>query len=122
MFFSHRPKIDSRNFVSIAKKSFFLKYLKRKGLVSIIPTSVTKKNEAVDFKDLLDETKIRLTYYDLLKDYKYFRLEYYYIDIKTQEGDPRRSKVFIPSKINFDAKSMTLPQVLLHGLVPVFLN
>jgi len=97
------------------KKSFFLNYLKNRGLINVDQNNILKKNESVDFKDLLDENKIRITYYDIIRDYFYFTDAYYYFRVNVEEDDSGK----VEPKLGFDSKSMDLKKVLSYALIPV---
>ena len=100
-----------------SRKGFFLKFLKNKGLINLDETNVLKKNESIDFKDLMDENKLRITYYDIFKDYRNFSDAYYYFRVKIQE-DPN-NPINQQPKLPFDSKSMDLKKVLNYALIPV---
>jgi hypothetical protein len=99
----------------LPKKSFFLNYLKNRGLINVEQNIVSTKNESVDFKDLLDENKIRITYYDIIRDYFYFTDAYYYYRVKAIKSNLTN----VEPKLGFDSKSMDLKKVLLYVFVPV---
>jgi hypothetical protein len=84
------------NVLRFQRKGFFLKYLQRKNLIKQEDT----KQQSIDLKNLLDENNIKITYYDIFKDWKNFRNEYYYETPKFEE-EPE------PKKPSFDKKDMS---------------
>lgn len=84
------------NFLKISKKKFFLKYLKKKGL--IVKKDDVVENKVIDLNDLLNENKVKITFSDIFRDWINFRKAYYYIKFE-REPVPK-------TKITFDKKDM----------------
>jgi hypothetical protein len=81
-------------FIKINRKDFFLKYLQRKNLIKEENT----KQQSIDLKDLLDENKIKLTFADILRDWRYFRNAYYFKEVEEKPDEPK--------KLPFEKKDM----------------
>lgn len=96
------------------KRPFFLNYLKYRGLINIEKESISK-NEIVDFKDLLDENKIKITYYDIIRDYFYFTDAYYYFKVKVKEEPENK----VGPNLGFDSKNMDIKKLLAYVFIPV---
>jgi hypothetical protein len=88
----------NKNFLKISRKTFFLKYLKNRGIIKTKDEIV--ENQSIDLKDLLNENKIRITYSDIFRDWLNFRRAYYW---RKLENLP------VPeTKIPFEKKDMTI--------------
>lgn len=89
------------NFYFFQNKGFFLKYMQSKGFIPDpnIKKSELKKQEGVNLKELLDDKNIQITLSDIITDYRYFKREYYSIDLN--------QKVLKP-KLPFEVKDLTV--------------
>jgi len=68
----------------------------------------------VDLKELLDEKKLRITFSDIVRDYLYFRKEYYYFDEKTYQYNHYNNRPDVIDKetyLPFNSKTITLKKV-----------
>jgi hypothetical protein len=90
------PQLNKRLIYS-PRRTFLLKYLQQRGLMKQENT----KQQAIDLKNLLDENNIKLTYYDIYKDWKNFRNAYYFMKLPEE---PQKE----PKKLPFDKKDMTV--------------
>ena len=88
-------------FYLFQNKGFFLKYMQTKGFIPDpnIKKSELKKQEGVNLKELLDEKNIKITISDIITDYRYFKREYYLIDLSPKVAKP---------KLPFEAKELTV--------------
>jgi hypothetical protein len=104
-----------KNYNKLSKKTFFLKYMQSKGIIpdpKKKPESMTeiKKTEGLNLKELLDEKNIQINISDILKDYKYFKREYYTVDL-----NPPQEKPNLP----FDRKDISFKKVFHYYFVQV---
>ena len=117
--FVHKSKNSGSGFNKFTKNSFFLKYMHKKGLIpdpSIKnqKQDEIKKPESINLKELLDERNIQISMSDIVRDYKYFKREYYSIDL-----NPPPEKPNMP----FDRKDITFKKVFHYYFIQVkFLN
>ena len=104
-----------KNFNKFSKKTFFLKYMQKKGIIpdpnaKPQPISEIKKSEGLNLKELLDEKNIQISFSDILRDYKYFKREYYSVDLNPP---PKQSN------LPFDKKDISFKKVFHYYFVQV---
>lgn len=122
---------NTKKLNNISRKSFFIKYLIRNNYIHIESNDIKnlKRNTDINLNELLNEKNIKLSYYDIFTDYKYFRKDYYffnpnhhqnYVD-KFKTENEKNPKIQLP----FDEKNITLSKALKYIFIsqsPLDLN
>jgi hypothetical protein len=96
----------TKKLIGLFRKQFFLKYLEKKGMIK--DTTVGKKEDKIDLKELLDEKNVKIKLSDIMTDYRYFKKEYYTYDgsAYAEPGDiqsppPEPALPFTKKEMNF---------------------
>ena len=97
----------NNNLYTIKSKHFFLKYMQRRGIIPEVNISKTKNKsevqQGINLKELLDEKNIQINLSDIMTDYRYFKRDYYYIDL-----NPPKEKPNLP----FDNKEISFKKII----------
>lgn len=108
-----KQKNTHSKILSISKKHIFLKFLENRKFFLINNKSKNQEPESkIDLSELLDEKNVKLTLSDILKDYRYFRKEYYLY---------RRDEYSLPDieekvpELPFNEKEMTLTKIIKYN-------
>lgn len=94
-------KVLNNKFDKITKRGFFLKYLEKQNFFA---KNTSTKEESINIKELIDEKNVKITFSDIIRDYRYFRVEYYFFNqaLKEEEKEP---------KLPFKKEEMTFNKV-----------
>lgn len=107
-----------KTFVKSSKKSFFIKYLLNNNYIQIESDTGKILSKDINLSELLNEKNVTLNYYDIYRDYRNYRREYYLFyekdykkdDDKIQEEEQKKDKITYP----FNEKNITLTLALKH--------
>ncbi len=103
-------KTLNKKFLKFPNKTFFLKYMIKKGLIPDPKEKIPKQAESFDIKSLLDEKNVKISLRDIWTDYKYFKNDYYYVKVEPDKNAP-----LLP----FDSKTISFKAVFEYLFIKV---